>query len=78
MAAIEELGQEISYLTPKISLETAKGLLAQIVWLLFDKTKHESYKFKVKVFGITIPVSIKIEKLEPVIKRWVGVRPFPK
>jgi hypothetical protein len=60
----------VTFLTPHLKEETVRFLVAQIVWQLFDKLKDNS----IKVTLLKIPISIKISKLEPLIKAMVGPR----
>lgn len=77
MAVLDNLQDDLAFLTPKITKETAHKLVSQIVWMLFDEVKEQSFSLKVKLGFISIPISFKIEKLSPLIEQLVGPRPFP-
>jgi hypothetical protein len=45
-----------------------QSLVRSVVWQLFNATKDQSLRFKLG----PIPISVKIEKLRPLVEHWVG------
>ncbi len=52
----------------KLSDAEKEHITHAVVWALFNRTKGMSLKFSI----FKLPVSIKIEKLRPLIIHWVG------
>lgn len=77
MAALDNLEQELAVFTPKLSISAAKSLVSQLVWMLYDQVKDQSIRTSVRIKFISIPISIKVEKLSSLIELFVGPRPFP-
>lgn len=72
MAVLHELDQEVSFLTPTLSKDTVKKLVAELIWQAFELCKNRSIKISIW----KIPISIKVEKLRPFIVMIVGERPL--
>lgn len=54
--------------------ETAlKAFAIRVIWQLYEKHKHESYK---GVLWGVIPYSIKVAKIEPILIKWLGPNPY--
>lgn len=74
MAYIDDL--YISEVDVKLAGESKDAVLTiakTLLWQLFEKFKHESYKGK--LWGV-IPYSIKVEKIEPILTKWLGKNPY--
>ena len=59
-----------------IAMSTREDILAWAkvaVWGLFERHKNESYKGK--LWGM-IPYSVKVEKIEPILTRFLGPNPY--
>ena len=59
-----------------VVFETEQLVLAfakRAIWQLFTSHKNESYKGK--LWGV-IPYSIKVEKIEPILTRFLGPNPY--
>lgn len=69
MSALDNYSK-IGVFTPRFSADTAKKLIHDVVWDLFDQVKDQSVRLKVLFFT----VSVKLSKLEQVIVYLVGPR----
>lgn len=52
----------------RLTNDEKREITHAVVWALFNRTRSMSVAFKI----FKIPVSIKIEKLRPLIVHWVG------
>lgn len=51
-----------------MSVDSLEEFLHAGVWALFELTKHQSISIRIW----KVPVSIKIEKIRPLLVRWLG------
>lgn len=74
MAYIDEIAiSEIEVQLAGESKDAFTGLAKRLLWELFEKHKHESYKGK--LWGM-FPYSIKVAKIEPIFERFLGPNPY--
>ncbi len=58
----------LSVILDMLTPEQKKALFHAGLWALYDRTKGQSFRFKLG----PVPVSVKIEKLRSLIVWWVG------
>lgn len=77
MATLDNLDASIA--AGIVSAKTTESAISQakvIVWMLYERTKTLSIRTKLKLPIVgEIPLSIKVEKLYPLIEMWAGPEP---
>ncbi len=64
--AAAEIG--ITTVLDMLTPQQKKALFHAGLWMLYDRTKTQSFKFKLG----PVPVSVRIEKFRPLVVWWVG------